>query len=992
MSRTDPRATPVFTTLAAARPALVDVLEVAVPGGVSTRPSDRLALAHDASHYLVTPEVVVTPRTAAEVGAVMAAAHAQGVGLTFRSGGTSLSGQAQAPGILVDTRRHFRAIEPLGPDALRVRVQPGATVRQVNARLAGARRKLGPDPASEAACTIGGVVANNSSGMTCGTVGNTYATLDSLVLVLADGTVVDTSRADADARLLAARPDVHAGLAALRSRIVERPESVEEITRQFSIKNTMGYGLNAFVDFEEPAEILAHLAVGSEGTLGFVAEATFRTLPILPKLATGLLIFASLRDATDALPALVASGAAAIELLDAASLRVAQRDAGAADELRSLSVHGHAALLIEYQEPTDAALDVRTTPASALIGSLPLAVPAALTTDAAARAALWHIRKDLYATVAEARPSGTTALLEDIAVPVGRLADTCERLVALFAAHGFDDSVIFGHAKDGNIHFMLTVAFDDPSSLERYTAFTGDMVELVLDASGTLKAEHGTGRIMAPYVRRQYGDELFDVMVDVKRLLDPDSVLNPGIVVPAAGTVGPRPGDLCAAEPHGAGDLHLADLKITPTIEAEADTCVECGYCEPVCPSKDLTLTPRQRIVLRRERARALEAGDTALVDELDAEYEYDGLGSCAADGMCQTACPVRIDTGALVKRLRGERAGAVESAAWNAAASHWGAATSAGGAALTLAKGMPAPLVSGAARAARGVLEVLGVLGAEKVPLWSADLPAGGSPRHPQTAREPVAVLFPACIQTMFGPSEGGQGVTAAFQTLCDLAGVAVRVPDGIASFCCSTPWKSKGMGAGADTMASTVVPALWEASDHGRLPVVCDAASCTEGLAAMIAAAADLHPGLRVVDAVTFVDETVLPRLDLSGVTRVARLALHPTCSSTRLGSDEALRRIAAVVASEVVVPDDWGCCAFAGDRGMLHPELTASATAREAAAVAASGPFDAYASCNRTCEIGMTRATGRPYEHVLEVLARAFGGVGGAAGTGAGGAPGR
>nr|WP_245981867.1 FAD-binding and (Fe-S)-binding domain-containing protein [Frondihabitans australicus] len=945
---------------------------------MSSRPSDRLALAHDASHYLVTPQVVVTPRTAAEVGAVVAAARARGAGVTFRSGGTSLSGQAQAPGVLIDTRRHFRGIEPLGPDAARVRVEPGATVRQVNARLAGARRRLGPDPASEAACTLGGVIANNSSGMTCGTTANTYATLDTIVVVLADGTVVDTSLPDADARLRAARPDVHDGLLALRGRVMQEPTLVASVARHHSLKNTMGYGLNALTDFASPAEMLAHLVVGSEGTLAFVASAVLRTLPVRAHLATAMLYFSSLRDATDALPVLVDSGAAAIELLDATSLRVAQRDAGADASLRDLAVDGHAALLVEYQETTAAGLRSRLEVASGLLTALPLAQPAAFTTDAAARAALWHIRKDLYATVAGARPSGTTALLEDVAVPVASLADVCERLVGLFAEHGYDDAVIFGHAKDGNIHFMLTEHFDDQASLARYDAFTEEMVALVLAAGGTLKAEHGTGRIMAPYVRLQYGDELYEVMLGVKRLLDPEGVLNPGVVLPA-GDVWPGAGataDVDAAERHGAHRAATVPLKTSPPIEVEADSCVECGYCEPVCPSKDLTRTPRQRIVLRRERARALAAGDTALVAELDADYDYDGLDTCAADGMCQTACPVLIDTGKLVKRLRATQTTPLERAAWAGAAKHWGAATRAGSAALTAAAHLPAPLVTGASQLARGLL------GDDTVPLWARDLPAGGGVRHGQTSRDPAAVFFPACIQTLFGPAADGPGASGALQALCDRAGVALRVPQGIGAFCCSTPWKSKGMGAGSETMAATVLPALWESSDHGRLPVVCDAASCTEGLEGLVAAAA-AYPGLRVVDAVTFVDEVVLPRLRSAGLVPVpaplGRLALHPTCSSTRLGSNDALLRVAGVAAREVVVPDDWGCCAFAGDRGMLHPELTASATAREAAGVVAAaldgGAFDAYASCNRTCELGMTRATGHPYEHVLEVLLRAL-----------------
>jgi D-lactate dehydrogenase len=913
-------------------------LERLLPGSVRNRAIDRLALAHDASHYLMTPLGVVTVRDRDHLAALVRLASQRGVAVGFRSGGTSLSGQASTDGLLLDTRKNFRAIEVLDAGA-RVRVQPGATVRQVNARLARYRRKLGPDPASEAACTIGGVIADNSSGMSCGTEFNTYNTIESAVLVLADGFTLDTAASDADERLRAAQPELWAGLQELRDRVWSDPEMVATIRRQYAIKNTMGYGVNAFLDHDSPTQILLHLVVGSEGTLAFVAEATFLTLPVREHVATGMLYFENLGDATGALPALVASGLATVELLDATSLRVAQRDPGADDQLLGLEIRDHAALLVEYQETAPAELDARLEAWDRLVGGLPLAERATLTQDATRRNALWHIRKDLYATVAGNRPSGTTALLEDIAVPVATLRETCEGLIALFERYGYGDSVIFGHAKDGNIHFMLTERFDDPASKQRYAAFTEEMVALVLRHGGTLKAEHGTGRIMAPYVRRQFGDDLYAVMVQVKQLLDPLGLLNPGV--------------LLNEDP----DAPLQHLKLTPTVEAEVDRCVECGYCEPVCPSKDLTTTPRQRIVLRRERERARLAGDVALVAELDRDYGYDAVDTCAADGMCQTACPVRIDTGALVKRLRSEHDKDLVATGWNTAAKHWGAVTRAGALALNAAKVLPAPLIAGPNVAARAVL------GADNVPLYDRALPRGGSKRQPLAASDAVAVYVPSCIGSMFAPADGSQGVREAFLALCERAGVRILIPDGVDSLCCGTPWTSKGNRAGHRTMSETVLRVLLEATRNGELPVVSDGVSCTEGFLAMASASA-----LTVIDAVEFVNTTVLPRLTV--VAPLDSIAVHPTCSSTHLGVTDPMLALARAVSADVVVPDDWGCCAFAGDRGMLHPELTASATARESAEVN-SRTFSAYASANRTCELGMTRATGRPYRHILELV---------------------
>jgi len=918
---------------------------VADPAQVRTDDLARHALAHDASHVLLLPTAVVAPRDADEVSRLLLATASAGIPLTFRSGGTSLSGQAGTNGVLADVRRHFTAIEVLD-DGARVRVQPGVTVRQVNARLARFGRKLGPDPASEAACTIGGVVANNSSGMACGTVENSYRTLESLVAVLPSGTIVDTGAPDADVMLRIHEPELHAGLLAMRQRVLDDPASLATIVRQFAMKNTMGYSINALVDFDTAPQILAHLLVGSEGTLAFLASVTFRTVPLRTHACSALLVFDDLYAANRALPALVATGAATLELMDATSLRVGQLVPGAPAVVRELTVDRHAALLVEYQATSTAELDELADAARPTLDSLPLADPVVLSTDTAVRAELWTLRKGLYTSVAGARRSGTTALLEDVVVPVERLADTCAALAGLFDRYGYQDSVIFGHAKDGNIHFMLTDRFETAEQLGRYAEFTEALVDLVLSNGGSLKAEHGTGRVMAPFVRRQYGKELYEVMREVKRLVDPRGLLNPGVIL--------------TDDP----DAHLRHIKLAPSVEEEVDRCVECGYCEPVCPSRDLTLTPRQRIVVRRDIRTAELAGDTRTAASLERAYTYAGVETCAVDSMCSTACPVQIDTGQLVKRLRRESVPAQAAAVWTTAARHWAVTTTIARTALNVTDALPRalqPVLRGANKVARVAL------GTDTVPLWSAELPGGGrSRRRPAPAGAPVAVYLPACVNVMFGPVEG-VGVQLSVEALCAAAGITLLVPEGIDSLCCGTPWSSKGITAGQEAMRAAVLPALRVATDGGRLPVISDASSCTEGFRHLIASDPDLD--VEVIDAVAFVADHVLPLLHDHH--RLGSLTLHPTCSSTQMGLNPDLVRVAEAVAEKVTVPLDWGCCAFAGDRGMLHPELTASATRREAVEVAAAGS-EAHASCNRTCELGMTRATGTPYRHVLELLA--------------------
>jgi len=963
-------------------PGLGAVTQAAGRDHVSTAVVDRARLAHDASHFLLTPAAVVTATSTEQVAAVLAAATRTGTPVTFRSGGTSLSGQGVTDGVLLDVRRHLARVDVLD-DGARVRCEPGAVLRRVNAALTRYGRRLGPDPASEIACTIGGVVANNSSGMTSGTVATAYRTLESMVLVLPSGTVIDTGRRDADDLLRTLEPELYAGLLRLRDRVRGDAALRARIEHQFSMKNTMGYALNALLDHDSAADILAHLVVGSEGTLAYVAEVTLRTVPALPHAATALCVFDTIDRATDAIIPLTEAGAVAVELLDASSLRVSQRDPKAPELMRALDVHEHTALLVEVQDATAEGLAAAADRLRPVVGGLELTAPAELTTDATARARMWVTRKVLYAAVAGARPQGTTALLEDIVVPPPALPGAVRDLGTLLRRYEYDDAVIFGHAKDANLHFQINPRLDDRAELGRFAAFTEDLVELILGADGSLKAEHGTGRIMTPYVRRQFGDELYDVMREIKRLCDPAGVLSPGVVL----------GD----DP----EAHLKNLKTFPAAHPELDRCVECGYCEPVCPSRNTTTTPRQRIVLLREMA--LSSPERRAT--LEREYDYQAVQTCAADSLCVTACPVGIDTGKVMKEFRAEARPAPVQAAGDLLARRWAPTTAALRTALGVADAVPGPIL---AAVTKGLRAVAGETLRDWIPQVGEDLPgpggsraalAGGSPAvvgsaaggatGPGAVRgagaiapDPVAadvVFFPACIGSLFAAEGDGEGAAAAFLRLCERAGLRVAVSAGIDALCCGTVWESKGLRDGAATMARKVADQVWELTDGGRLPLVCDASSCTHGLTGIVhhleGEAAERWARVKVVDAVVFAREHLLDRLRVAPGRRLPSLAVHPTCSAVHLGMVADLVTVADAVAEDVTVPPSWGCCGTAGDRGMLHPELPAGATEAEAVEIAAAeragGPFAAYASCNRTCEMGMTAATSRPYRHVLELL---------------------
>ncbi|MFD6888287.1 FAD-binding and (Fe-S)-binding domain-containing protein [Streptomyces sp. NPDC059957] len=922
--------------------------------------SDLVRYASDASPYRFLPRVVVIAEDIDDVSAVLSYAHGRQREVVFRAAGTSLNGQAQGEDILVDVRRHWAGVEVL-EEGLRARIQPGTTVVRANAALARHGRILGPDPASAIACTLGGVVANNASGMTAGTTRNSYRTLSSLTFVLPSGTVVDTADPLADEELEHAEPALCHGLMEIKKEIEADPELVARIRAKYEIKNTTGYRLDAYLDGATPVQILRGLMVGSEGTLGFIAEVVFDTLPLDRELTSALLFFPSLPAAAAAVPLFNAAGALAVELMDGNTLRASVSVAGVPADWADLP-KDTTALLVEFRAPDEAGRAEYERRAAEVLAGLDLVTPVAsvanaFTRDAKTISGYWKARKAFVTAVGGARASGTTLITEDFAVPPSRLAEACEALLELQAEHGFDAAVA-GHAAHGNLHFLLAFDAARPADVERYAAFMEAFCRLTVERfDGSLKAEHSTGRNMAPFLELEWGPRATEMMWRTKRVVDPDLVLAPRI--------------LLDRDPKA----HLRGLKTIPQVEAVADPCIECGFCEPTCPSEDLTTTPRQRIVLRREMMRQ-QPGSPVLDRLLDA-YGYDAVDTCAGDSTCKLACPVGIDTGALMKDFRHRRHSPREERAAELAALRFGAVEVAARLAVAAADKITDAVgdrilqaVTGAARKA---------VRPDLVPEWLPQVPGAAAGKLPATRRVgAAAVYYPACVNRIFGGPEGrpGPSLPEAVVAVSERAGRPVWIPGDVRGTCCATIWHSKGYDAGNRVMANRIVEAAWGWTAGGRLPLVVDASSCTLGIAHEVVPYLtddnrSLHAELRIVDSIVWAAEELLPHLEVRRT--VGSAVLHPTCSMRHLDDEAQLRAVAEACADEVVVPYDAGCCAFAGDRGMLHPELTESATAREAAEVRAR-EFDAHLSANRMCEVGMDRATGRSYYSALLELERA------------------
>jgi len=925
---------------------------------IKTRLIDVLSYASDAGFYRLIPKAVVQPKNEAEIIALFGFSAQNNIPLVFRTGGTSLSGQAITDGILVDLSQYWDKVS-VEDNGTMVRVQPGITGAMVNANLKYFKTKIGPDPASINAAMMGGILSNNSSGMCCGVKLNSYHTVKHIRFILPDGKQFTTENPADYARFTSECTTISDTLLQVRSKIIGDSAMYEKIRRKYQQKNTVGYSLNAFVDFEHPLDILAHLLIGAEGTLAFIAEAVLETIPDYKYKSTALLYFPDIFTACQSLVPLIDAGARAVELMDRASLYAIEDLPHLPAAIKTLPENA-AALLIEFQEDNYEQLEQGVNRFLAEVPGLSLLHPPVFTNDPVEQQYYWKVRKGLFPSVGAVRVSGSTVILEDVAFPVAKLGEAIIDLQKLFKKYSYDNAIVFGHAKDGNIHFVITPSFNSDAEVERYDHFMREVVDVVIKKhDGTLKAEHGTGRNMAPFVETEWGGELYELMKLVKQVVDPNNLLNPGVII------------------NEDKNVHIKNIKLLPTVESEVDKCIECGYCEHKCPSRNLTTTPRRRIVIRRELKKLQQSNAKADYETLLRQSQYEVLDTCAVDGMCASECPVDINTGELVKRLRRENHSAF-----------------ANGIALFVAKNFG--LLVWSARAALKAGSIINKLfgkrsmfrlttGLKKIvngiPLWTdqiaypPDLAILDDPGEPSIVigQKDKVLYFPSCISRMLGSGhDDKKNIMEAFISVSHKAGIEVEVLPHYAGSCCSQIFSSKGYKTAYEHTANKIIEKLWWESKHGIIKIVIDVSSCAYSLKNLRHALSEenqtRYDQLTILDNVDYLHDIVLPRLHITE--KLDNIVLHPVCSLQKMHTQDKFVHLAKQFANEVTVPLHAGCCGMAGDRGFLFPELTNSATMPEALEVK-QHEYDGYYSSTKTCEMALSHAVGENYESILYLL---------------------
>ena len=893
-----------------------------------------LAWGTDAGFYRRLPQIVVRSKDEDEVSRLLKDASDMHLPVTFRAAGTSLSGQAITDSILIVAGKNWENYE-VSADAESIKLQPGIVGQRVNEILAPYGKIFSPDPASKKSAMVGGIVMNNASGMNCGTHANSDRELISARLVLADGTILDTGDAASREEFARTHPQFIKKIEELRDRVMADEALANRIRRKYSIKNVTGLNIYPFVMYTDPFDIIAHLLVGSEGTLAFGSQFTMKTGHLYKHSASAMLYFSTMKEACDAVVAMKPGPVFSAEILDKKSLSSVDDPTG----------EGLTAVLTETKADTKEQLEANIEAIKKLIEPFNLYVPANFTDNPAEYSKYWAIRSGIFPSVGGTRKLGTTVIIEDIAFHIEDLTQATQDLEEMLLKHGYDDSCIYGHALEGNYHFIIAQSFDTEAEVKKYQNLMLEIERLVVDKyDGSLKAEHGTGRNMAPFVKHEWGEKAYSLMKEVKDLFDPDGILNPGVIF------------------NDDPECYIKGFKPLPLTNDHVNKCIECGFCEVNCMSCGFTLSSRQRIVVQREMSRLRATGeDPERLRRLEEQFKYYGNETCAGDGMCSTSCPMKINVGEMIHDLRAEALpqGSIGYKVGEFVANNLG---------TTFAALKPLLTAAGVAQSILGdkvVRSVGNALHKAGMPLWTPSLPTAHYRRDIYVSpSDKKVVYFPSCLNQTMGYSKAGGkkadlvDVVVAF---LQKSGWEVIFPENMHNLCCGTIWESKGMLEIADRKTLQLEEALLKASEGGKYPVVCDQSPCLHRMRENMKR---VHP----MELMEFIHDYVADDLDFHRTDEP--IAIHLTCSTRKMGISGKLLALAERCSSQVLVPEEVGCCGFAGDKGFFTPELNEYGLRKLRPQIERGGIKRGFSN-SRTCEIGLTTNSGIPYQSLVYLI---------------------
>ena len=914
-------------------------------GRVYTDHLRRYAYGVDASCYSYLPKVVVKAEDEREVRRLIRLCQQCGTPFTFRAAGSSLSGQCSSEDVLIVCNDGFKKMEVID-DGKALKCECGVIGSDANDLLKPYNRKIGPDPATLATALVGGILNNNSSGMCCGTAQNSYKTIRSIRVVLLDGSILDTSDQKSINQFLKEKPQMVEDILQLRKDILADEELIHLIHHKYKIKNTTGYGLNSLVDFEDIIDIINHLFIGSEGTLGFVSEIVYNTVEDVPHKGCGLMFFSTLNDASLAVVALANMGrekVIAAEMMDYQSLRAVQSLENVPEFVREVP-EGTSAILFQTESYTKETVDENLAFIKEQLKDIPTAILSLYSQEPKIYDSWWAIRKGILPIVGGQRRKGTTVITEDVCFQIEDFTKGIEMITELFHKYDFvDGGVIFGHALSGNVHFNITPDFSDPKDIKNFGDLVEEMSERVSGFGGSLKAEHGTGRMVAPFVEMEWGKKAYEINRRIKAIFDPERILNPDVMI--------------TDDP----DVYKKNLKAQCVIDDAFTICMECGFCEKHCPSRNLTLTPRQRIALLRETKRLENEGNFTLAAELKKGYEYFGVDTCAACSMCKGLCPLSIDTAQIALSMRRIDPPAPELA--KKIYDNFPTTLQMARAGVSL-EGIAGSIVTQKAisKITEGLHGVTGI-----TPYIPKTTPKANRyrlrSRIKPTNFEKV-VYFSTCANRAFKPNQGyddERSLQQVVESLCNKAHIDIIYPEHIENLCCGLSFEN--YDDVHERAVKDLHDALMKASQNGKYPIVIDHSACFNH-------AFKHMPDLEINDISEFLCKYVVPHLDIEKCDE--RVIVHKQCKIKSLNKSQYIEDLARLCTDHVFNIKSFACDGFAGQKGFFTPELNKCATKDLAAEIAEYGATLGVSSSS-TCEIGLGENGGIPFIGVAFLLDR-------------------
>ncbi|GAB4221842.1 MAG: FAD-binding and (Fe-S)-binding domain-containing protein [Francisella sp.] len=877
----------------------------------------RYAYSTDASLYRMVPDLVLIVKNEQEIVEIIKLANKYDVKLTFRTAGTSLSGQAVTDKVLVvlasDSWLGYQIID----NGNKIKLEPGIIGAQANNYLKAYRRKIGPDPGSINSAKIGGIIANNSSGMCCGIAKNSYATLDSMRIIFADGSILDTADESSIDNFKKNNKYFVSAILDIREQIINNDDLVNFIKKKFAIKNTSGYSLNAFLDFCDPIKIIERLIIGSEGTLGFVSNVTLNTVEDYQHKALNL-IYGNLSDLINLTIKLQDFQPSSVELLDYLSLKSVSGVNELQPFLINLDDSNIAAIMVEFAAENSQTLASLLDKVNECINSSNIHYQVGFISDEEQMQLLWRVRNGVLPSVAAQRPVGSSVLIEDIAVEINDLPSLVSDLKDLFVKYNYTNAAIFGHVLAGNIHFVLTPNFADKKQFDEYDKFMHHLTTLVAKKyNGSLKAEHGSGRNIAPFAIVEWGDKCWNIMWQIKNLFDKKNIFNPDVKL--------------TNDKH----LHIKNLKELNNVDEKIDKCMECGFCEPVCPSRNLSLTPRQRNSVARKI-------DTLVGKEKEKwlkDYNYYGIQTCATTSLCKMRCPVGIDTGEFIlsKKVK-----------CNKLVDH--------SKEINVAKkkvklGNVSANVIGRGNLHKVTKFLHSIF--KSIPVYLETMPQVQSADFISssfTSKQKV-LLLPACPNRIFAGSR--KYAKYSSQLILEKLNFEVNYPLNLDKQCCGQMYHSK---ANYMQQEQSQIQ-LQKIIDYEKYSyIVTDNSSCSQ-----FAKEQNIN--------ITNINDLILDNFEnLKLKKKFNKIALHIDCSTRKQNIDNKIIQALYNCSDEVIVPHNIYCCGFAGDKGFTTPELNASSLYLLKSQVK---DCQIGVTFNRSCQIGLSYHSNLEYVSFIELL---------------------